>query len=167
MFDMLIRSSLVLLAGLTMQVGSCIALDVPGIPNPPGNNGSQIGSDELRIRLINDTDWAVDVQLYAARTTGDPDAVLFEADNKITAGIGFAGQGFIPAHDADEVVLEADAVAMLGTLGGEFLDEETGESVGAGHRRILTRSLQYLGGDTITFIFHGDTDDFGTSVVLD
>ncbi|HOB74370.1 MAG TPA: hypothetical protein PKG54_07580 [Phycisphaerae bacterium] len=112
-------------------------------------------SDTITVRLVNATATrAVDVQLFATgQGVGDLDTEFFIPANQLLADIGFAGSGIlVPASD-DQITLACADALIVGTLGGRFLNEDTGEEIGTGSRFVLFQGSQFACGSTITFTF--------------
>lgn len=151
MIQSLFKLAFSLAGAVVLQSGNCISLDLIDDVIDRGPGG--VASDSIRVRFVNQTSWALGVQFHVSAVQGQPDSVLFISANQITQGIGFAGQGFIPPGDVDEVLLGVAQARMIGTLGGDFVDPDTGESAGTGQRRVLILDQQYFGGETITFVF--------------
>lgn len=113
------------------------------------------GSDTVTVRLVNATpNRAVDVQLFATgQAVGDLDAEFFIPANQLSAGIGFAGSGILTPASEDQVTLACTDALIVGTLGGRFLNEETGDLIGTGGRFVLFQGGQFACGSTITFTY--------------
>ena len=174
MLTPLIRSSFSLLLGVLLQTSSCtISADDLVDDGSGDSSGGDSGvadaapSGQIRVQLVNDSDYAVAVQLYATDQTGDAATVLFVEDNLITANVGFAGTGLLPAGEDDEILLNCDSAVMVGTLGGEFVDADTGEVQGTGQQRVLEQDLQFVCTETITLTYRENDDDFSTTLRLD
>ena len=155
------RQLLVLAASAALWQGGC---DVPSVIGPTelGDTGdaASVALDLtiVEVRFINDSAAALDVQFYAsAEPIGeDPGTTLFSAANQIATGIGFAGTGLLPKQSSDELILDCDAAVAIGTPGGRFVSAETGEEVGTGQQRVAALDLQYVCGETITFLYRYD-----------
>jgi hypothetical protein len=152
------------LTGAVLPMSACIQIG----PGDDGGDGGGDSSPELTVRFENHTLRAVDVQLYA---TGQPvnilEADLFAPANQVTQGIGFAGSGVIQAGASDEVVLTCANVNTIGTRGGRFLDQDSGEQVGIGQQRVLFLGLQFACGDQVTFIYSSSGGGFQTSLRIE
>jgi hypothetical protein len=169
MVPILSRLSMITFAAVLLQ-STCNVAPLPDGSNGDNGsdgNGSSVASDRVRVRFVNRTTWALDVQFYAAPETGDPATALFIEANRITTDIGFAGSGLLPVLDTDEILLDCANAQMIGTLGGEFLDPETGEASGTGQQRSLTIDQQFTCQETITFIYKMDGETFQTSILVD
>ena len=155
MFQSLARVSLCFFSGVLLETTSCLVTTIPG-----DSDGSSVTRDSIRVRFVNQSNWALDVQFYATAETGDAETVLFLDANLVTANIGLAGRGVIDAGQTDEIELPCTNAQTIGTRGGEFLDSESGESAGTGQQRIFALGEQYNCEETITFIYRGidDTD---------
>jgi hypothetical protein len=80
--------------------------------------------------------------------------------------IGFAGSGLVPAGQTDEVILPCDQALSVGTLGGRFVNQDTGAQVGAGSRYVLVQGSQFQCGSTITFTYVPSGTGFRTDVSI-
>ncbi len=120
---------------------------------PPASSG------KIRVVFRNlAINYAVDVQFYATgNPVVDPDTDLFVEPNRVLGPaedpIGWAGTGLIPAGNEDSIELDCAAARVIGTLGGEFVTEDTGVGVGTGTRRIAVQEQQFNCGEVITFTF--------------
>ncbi|MHC4442081.1 MAG: hypothetical protein ACYTA5_05750, partial [Planctomycetota bacterium] len=133
--------------------------------------GSTVDANSVRIRFLNQSTQALDVQFYATASDltnpADVNTVLFASGNQVTADIGFAGTGLIPAGKSDEITLDCAAARTLGTLGGRFVNENTGEQVGTGQQRAFSIDLQYSCGDTLSIIYQATSNGYQTTWMLD
>lgn len=167
MFHNLIQSAICLTAGVLLQTSSCL---VDANVQPTGGS-SQVDTNLVSIRFLNQSSQALDVQFYATATDlinpADVNSVLFTSANHIVANIGFAGSGLIPAGDSDEITLACAGAHTLGTLGGRFVNENSGEQVGTGQQRAFSINLQYNCGDTLSIIYSGSADGYTTTWQMD
>ncbi len=110
-------------------------------------------------------DDAVDVEFYA--TNGPlgllPDD-LFTPENRITTSVGVAGTGIVTPLAADTVEVPCTETTTIGTLGGSFIDSETGEPRGIGVARWAQEGPLALCGATVTFNYTGKEGDYRTDV---
>jgi hypothetical protein len=111
---------------------------------------------------------AVEVSFYAA--TGPleslPDDLFVEA-NLITSGIGVAGTGIIQPQQFDFLDgFECSENLIIGTSGGRFLDNDTGEERGQGQARWVAASSVGFCGRAVTFTFSDEGDEFTTQVSI-
>jgi hypothetical protein len=134
----------------------------------PGNNGGNGPDDDTVIlRIQNSTRAAVRPQIYVGTNGADATADnLFVPENIYTNGVGLAGSGLMAPVSADDVEVPCFADLVIGTPGGEFLDDETGESLGSGPRRILQQGLVFDCGAEITLTFRETEDGYTTTVEL-
>lgn len=139
----------------------CVTTSCVEVPPPGGDGGG--GPSTITVRWINATSSALDPQFYASpEPLGDPAVMLFVPQYQIVDGVGFAGSGLIPGGQTDEVVLDCETVATIGTLGGTFLNADTGEPIGTGQQRILSAQLNFVCGDTIVFTYRSGPEGFRT-----
>ncbi len=132
----------------------------------PGDGGGGGGSNQVTVRVINASpNLAVDVQIYATgQAVNNPDTDLFIPANQQVAGLGFAGSGVVAAGQTDEITLACDQALVVGTLGGRFLNQDTGAQVGTGTRYVLFQGSQYQCGSTIIFTYTPSGSGFRTDV---
>lgn len=155
------------LTGCTLDV-------LPEMPNENdnGNDGDNGGmgvpSRVVEVRLRNlTTDIAVDVELHIssdplANLPGD----LFAEENFFGIGIGLGGNGRIGPGEEEIFDIDCDEGMGIGTLGGSFLNAETGELVGTGNQKWLQEGAQFNCGAVILFEYRGEVDDFSTLLSL-
>ncbi len=121
---------------LALMQTTCTTVIAPPDGPPDGTPATQI-----TVRFVNQTLSALDVEFYASsQALGDPEAVLFLDGNRITAEIGFAGTGLIPAFQSDEILVNC------------------GVETGRGQQRVASLDLQYTCGDLVTITYSGAGD---------
>jgi len=146
-----------LLAAISLALSGCVV----DIGNGNGNSNS---SGTIRVRVINNTTFDLDPQLYTSATTAT-EAELFADANKFTA-IGVASRGLVGALSQDTVEISCADARVLGTLGGDFLKDD-GSSAGNGTKRVLSQGLSVECGDRITLTYtRGLTGEFSTTLSL-
>jgi hypothetical protein len=146
-------------AGACVQIGDGIIDD---------NNDGVVSDNEVMVVIRNRTaDQAVDVEIHA---TDESLAVLptdlFVDDFLITSGIGLAGTGILAPRAADFIELPCNDDTVIGTAGGAFLDNATGDETGRGVARWLEAAPLGLCGSIVTFSFDEDGGDFVTLVEI-
>lgn len=118
----------------------------------------------LYFRNLGETE-AVDVQFHA---TTDPLAVLptdlFLPAHLVASGIGVAGTGILEPLSQDTINYPCSSDLTIGTAGGLFLDNNTGEVKGTGLARWLQDAPLSLCGRLVIFDFSGRSGDYTTSV---
>lgn len=141
---------------------SCVTVVDPG----DGGDGGGDTTNLVTIRMINASPaQAVDVQLYVAGPgVTNADTELFIPANKQLAGIGFAGSGILQPGQVDEIQVDCSVAGTIGTLGGAFLDVDTGAQIGAGTRYAFWQGGQFQCGATITFTYAPSGSGFRTDV---
>lgn len=124
------------------------------------NNGNDNGAGQpppekiVTVQLANLTDAAVETSLYVSTNAlADPATELFVPKNLFTKRVGVAATGLIPPLDVDTVEIECGDELTIGTSDARFLDQETGDELGQGNRRIIQLGLVFDCGDAITFIY--------------
>jgi len=156
------------------MMGLMIALFVgcdTGFPvggeGPPGGEPPST-TDTVTIRLINlNGAEAVEVEFFA---TNAPISVLpdelFVAENRIQASIGVAGTGILEPFAEDMIQIACTMSLSVGTFGGTFLDNETGDVLGMGQPRWAQDAPLGLCGGTVTFVYHKNDDGFLTTLLI-
>jgi hypothetical protein len=135
---------------------------------PGDGGGGGAGTSKVTVRLVNGSPTAaVDVLLYATgQAVTNADTELFLPANQQLAGIGFAGSGILQPGQVDEVQLDCTAAAAIGTLGGAFLNADTGTQIGTGTRYVLVQGSQFQCGSTITFTYAPSGSGFRTDLAI-
>lgn len=155
-----------LVGGLAAAVVGC-SLDMTAGMLPPGD-GTQVADDMVRIRFKNLTiREAVDVEFYATNKPLENLPVdLFVAESLLTENIGVAGTGIIQPWRQDVIELPCTIDLTIGTRGGSFIDNESGEPRGVGTARWAQEGPLGLCGSTVTFEFSGREGDFTTTLTV-
>ena len=106
---------------------------------------------------------AVNVEFYATNEPLEtvPEQLFHEA-NRVTNSIGVAGTGIVQPLRVDAITFPCTENLTLGTTGGTFSDNETGEVRGAGTRRWVQEGPLALCGHVVTFEFRPDGERFVT-----
>ena len=135
---------------------------IPTSPDAP------ITPDEVLVRFRNYAESeAVDVEFYA---TNDPLAVvpddLFQEANHFTTSIGVAGTGIVQPLRADAITFSCTEHLAMGTSGGSFWDNETGQARGVGTMRWVQEGPLGLCGHVVTFEFRPDGEGFVTLAMV-
>ena len=134
-------------------------------------NGSTVPEPQedsvVVVRLVNLSELALDVQLFASTdptvTTADQ---LFVEANVFLQGIGFLSLGILAPGEGVDVPIPCEDAVFVGTLGGEFLDASTGESIAAGTTpRLAQLGPQFDCGNRVTFRFFPDDDGQPTAAL--
>ena len=127
-----------------------------------------VSPDEVLIRFRNlaPVD-AVDVEFYATNEALEalPDD-LFQDEHRVTASIGIAGTGIIQPFREDAITFPCTADLTVGTAGGHFADNETGEAAGAGTARWAQELPLGLCGRVVTFEFFAQGEGFSTTLTV-
>lgn len=146
-----------------------LAALLPDDADPSQTSGGQRHENEIvTIRFRNLTaSEAVHVEFYA---TTQPLGVLpddlFLPEHLVTASIGIAGTGIIPPQQPDVIEFPCTPTLTIGTLGGTFVDVESGEPRGQGVPRWAQEGPLGLCGSMVTFDFSGDPTAFGTTLSI-
>jgi len=148
--------------------------------NPPGaggtggaaTGGAGAGGDIVTVTFRNLTDSeAVDVEFH---TTDEPladiPADLFDPNNNflVVRSIGVGGGGRLAPGQSDTIEVDCtdSAGLLLGTSGGTFVDNESGDERGRGDERWVQEGAQFSCGATIVFEFAGSGDTFSTRLLI-
>ncbi len=131
--------------------------------DPPNGNGAEPGTVLIVFRNLSLSD-AVQVNFHASEGPFGvlPDELFIEA-NLITRDIGVAGTGIIQPQGFDflrDFPCSGDLV--LGTSGGHFLDNESGDQTGIGPVRWAQASALGFCGGAVTFTFNSSGGQFTT-----
>ena len=159
-----LRNSLLMLGMCATLVGAC-SLTIE--PNPRNDNGgSQDPPPEfLTIRFVNASpDQAVQVQFYATNEPLDaiPEELFADDAYLVQESIGLAGSGLLAPLDQDEIQFECTETLTIGTLGGEFRDNETGEILGRGGELFVPPGGFPLCGRTAVYTYSSTGGDHQT-----
>lgn len=134
----------------------------------PTSQEEPITPDEVLVRFRNLARLeAVDVEFYASNEplTVLPDG-LFQEVNRVTANIGVAGTGIVQPSRADAIAFKCTEHLTMGTTGGSFRDNETGQARGIGTMRWVQEGPLGLCGRVVTFEFRADGEGFLTLVLV-
>ena len=171
------RLAIDLYIGLMSALATTTGCDVELGAGPPApGDASALGEGDrdqptadaviVRFRNLTLSD-AVNVEFYA---TNDPletvPGDLFLPQNLVTASIGVAGTGIVQPRTEDAIALPCTANLTLGTAGGSFSDNESGEPRGLGIPRWAREGPLALCGAVVTFEFSGDDADFITILTI-
>lgn len=114
-------------------------------------------------------DEAVEVEFHA---TADPlerlPDDLFDPANgyQVVRHIGVGGRGIIAPAEEDLVGLDCTDGLTIGTAGGRFVDNESGDEQGTGTARWIQEGGQFSCGAIVIFEFLRDGDEFKTNLLL-
>jgi hypothetical protein len=124
---------------------------------------------QVAVRFANTTlNEAVNVQFYASSNILEqvPDDLFADPENLVTANLGVAGTGLIEPGEKDEITLDCDENLIFGTLGGLFLDNESGDERGNGERRWVEQRALGVCGGTVTFMFTQEGESYRTRLTV-
>jgi hypothetical protein len=168
------KTTVALLGIIVIAAGGCDSLltDIADIADTPGiAPDSEVArpADQfvtIAFRNLATTD-AVDVEFYTTMTRPEnlPDGLFIE-ENAVTASLGVAGTGLLVPGSTDVLEIPCNDNLIVGTAGGEFLDNETGETTGRGEPRWLEATSTGLCGAIVGFTFDISGDTFITTVEL-
>jgi len=138
-------------------------------PDPtPGAAPGSIAADEVLIRFRNfsQTD-AVNVEFFASNTAlaALPED-LFADEHSTSVSIGVAGTGILQPLHTDEILFPCTVDLVIGTTGGTFIDNDTGEVRGDGDMRWAQDAAVGLCGRSVMFGFGPVDDGFITRLTI-
>ncbi len=121
----------------------------------------------IRFRNLAVTE-AVNVEFFATNNplTLIPDD-LFVDENLVTSSIGVAGTGILEPLREDTLNFPCTSDLVLGTFGGSFLDNETGDPLGVGQPRWAQDSSLGLCGREVLLEFGRFSGEFGVRISID
>ena len=151
---------------ILLLAGAC-AVEMPqGVPVPDGLGGGLEDVVSVGFRTLSDSD-AVNVEFYvASEPLSNLPGDLFVEANLVTANIGIAGTGIVLPRSSDTVDLPCSDTLTLGTRGGTFFDNESGEQRGVGDPRWAQASSLGLCGGIVVFTFSETANGFATDVSI-
>ncbi len=159
------------LATVTTGCSGDLLLEFIPDPNPdptPGASPGLITAEEVLIRFRNfsETD-AVNVEFFASITAlaALPED-LFVDEHRTSVNIGVAGTGILQPLHTDEILFPCTVDLVIGTTGGTFIDNDTGEVRGDGDRRWAQDAAVGLCGRSVTFGFGPVDDGFITRLMI-
>jgi hypothetical protein len=150
------------LAGCSIELGP--GSDADPAPNP--SDDRPVEKVAVRFRNLTQTE-AIDVEFYFSPQLLDilPDD-LFQDAYRVRANIGVAGTGILVPKSQDVLEFECGDHVTLGTTGGTFLDNETGEPRGTGVPRWAQNGPLNLCGHIVTIDFMAAGEGFETAIRL-
>jgi len=127
-------------------------------------------TDEVQkavVRLINESAFAVDVELFVS---SDPQvraaADVIGEGNRFVEGVGFLSLGLLDVGESAEVVLACGSSLAVATAGGVFLDRRTGDVVAEGAEvRFAQLGPQFDCGDRVTIRYGQDGEGVPTTAL--
>jgi hypothetical protein len=147
--------------------GGCVQIG-DGVVDGGGDGDGLVADDQVLVVFRNLTGTeAVDVEFHA---TNEPVQTLpgdlFVEAFRVTSGIGLAGTGILAPLAVDAIEFPCTDDLTLGTAGGSFLDNSTGDETGRGVPRWAEAAPLGLCGSIITFTFTDDGDGFTVNVAV-
>ncbi len=156
-------------------VGCFAGCDLTFQPNPDDGSGDDSDQDNptpvadtVELRLLNLTSSALEAQIFLG--TNGPDETpgsLFVPANLFTERIGLAATGLIEPAGSDTALIDCVDGLVIGTDGGKFLDVETGQELGTGEPRLLSRGFVFDCDDEITLIYRFTNGGYKVEVNLE
>ena len=161
--------AVVLAGGAGCSTDFLVGQPLGELPNPsePGGGSVEVGPT-VTVRFVNlSLNAGVDVAFYATNEAVEvlPDD-LFVETFAVSSGIGFVGLGILGPGGTDSIDFPCSETLTLGTTGGVFLDNETGEVVGEGTPRWVQEGPVGLCGFAVTFSYVPNGDSFETVLTV-
>lgn len=162
-------TSLLVLASTACSVTA--ELSPPGTGDAGGSTTDRGGGDDVvtvTLRNLTDSE-AVDVELHTTEEQlANIPTDLFDPDNNflVVRNIGVGGSGRLAPGQIDTIELDCAPGLLLGTSGGTFVDNESGDERGRGDVRWVQEGAQFSCGATIIFEFAGDGGAFSTGLLI-
>ena len=158
------------MAGLgCVIVAAAAACTIEVAPDPscaPEDINTPEGYVTVRFRNLSVFE-AVDVEFFATNESlGNLSEDLFNPANLVTANIGVAGTAIIQPWQVDVVEFPCSDALTLGTQGGRFVDDESGEFRGVGTPRWAQEGPLALCGSVVTFEYSGGDGVFSTALFI-
>lgn len=164
------------LMGLIVNLGGCSSLDtllVPLLPlsdtDPAEMSPPEAQPDVVKVIFQNlSTTDAVDVQFFVSQASLiDIMNELFVDENAVSRTIGVAGTGILEPESSDTFERACSDTLTMGTLGGLFFDNETGDSTGAGSPRWFQELGLGLCRSVVTISYASVGDTFTTNITIE
>lgn len=156
------------IAGLILLLAGTLVSGCGQTPVVP-DGGEPTAPDTVLVvfRNLSLTD-AVQVNFYASSdpVTNLPDD-LFVPANLNTTGVGVAGTGIVQPAQFDFVRdFPCTDDLVIGTSGGQFVDNDSGEVRGTSPPRWLEAAAAGFCGGAVTFTFSNSDGEFETTVAI-
>lgn len=120
-------------------------------------------SEPVTIRLVNQTSFVLDPNLYAA-AGASTEAALFTGPNLVTS-FSDAALATVPANESRTVVLECDAARTIGVRNPVFTDPVGFSGGGTADLTLfLQEGADYTCGNTVVFTYTSDGETFTVTV---
>jgi hypothetical protein len=128
-----------------------------------GNGGPPPPEEFIALNLVNLTTATVEAEVFVSTNAlENPTEDLFVSENEFTDMVGIAATGLLAPLSSDDVEIPCTADLVVGTAGGRFLDNETGELLGTGTQRVLQQGLVFDCGARVTLLYRSEGDDVFT-----
>ena len=149
--------------GIMLVTACSVTID----PNPGDHNGgSQDPPPEfVTIRFVNaSADQAIQVEFYATNEPLDaiPEELFADETYLVQESIGLAGSGLLAPLSEDEIQFDCTETLTIGTLGGEFRHNETGEVLGRGDELYKAPGGFSLCGGTAVYTYSSTGGEYKT-----
>jgi len=164
------------LMGLMACIYGCSSIDsllIPLLPETDAQSAEMTPPDSpsekvtILFQNLSTTD-AVDVQFFFIETNVlDAMNELFVEANAVSRTIGVAGTGILEPERSDLFELPCSTELTLGTAGGNFFDNDTGDPTGTGTPRWVQDSGLGLCRSVVTFVFSDEGDVFTTNITIE
>lgn len=150
----------------TILLGGC-SFELPA-ENEPEMEGDLLGANEVLVRFRNFASVeAVNAEFYvAAGPLAEIPDDLFVPENLVMADLGVAGTGILEPFDTDTLLLPCTPDLVIGTTGGTFSDNGSGEVRGVGDPRWVQAAAVGFCGREVIFDYAVEGDEFLTLLTV-
>ncbi len=164
------------LIGLLAGASGCGSLNELLVPLLPATETGGAGMTQPEVqtevvtvifRNLSTTD-AVDVQFFVVEANlVDVQNELFVEENAVSRTLGVAGTGIMEPGGADIFEISCSDSLTLGTLGGSFFDNDTGDPTGVGSPRWVQEPGLGLCNSVVTIAYATQGNEFSTSITVE
>lgn len=162
------RIGIAVTTAVAAMAGCGLDVNVGNGNNNDNGSGQEPPARIVTVNLANLTNAAVETSLYVSTNAlAAPLTDLFVPQNLYTKRVGVAATGLIPPLDVDSVDIECGDELTIGTSDALFLDQETGDELGQGNRRIVQLGLVFDCGDEITFVYDREDGEYLVDLIIE
>lgn len=154
-----------LVCGLSIMLVTACSVTIEPIPRNDNGGAQDPPPEFVTIRFVNASpDQALQVEFYATNEPLEAIPADLFADNVylVLESIGLAGSGLLAPLSEDEIQFDCTEALTIGTLGGEFRDNETGEVLGRGSELFVPPGGFPLCGRTVVYTYFSTGGEYQT-----
>ncbi len=170
------NTALFAMMGLAVCASGCGSLSEILVPLLPAADDGSVGMTPPEVqpdvvtvifRNLSTTD-AVDVQYFAVEASlADVQNELFVEENAVSRTLGVAGTGILEPGSVDFLELSCSDTLTLGTLGGNFFNNDTGDPTGSGTPRWVQELGLGLCRSVVTIAYDTEGNVFSTNITIE